>query len=1256
MYSELFSTVKFMDEESKQLLAQMLEELRQMRAMSGNTAKAAEDTTKALNNLTDDLGEAAEFTEDLNEAQEELAKAMKLSAEGFKQSLRSVGSSVMSFGSALTDTTKTLGSLSDGFDNLGDAALEAGKAIGGPFAIAAGLAAKALTTVTSAALKQSDAILGAKDELTKLGGAGIGTSKEFMTLAHEAKISSKNLNLLTEPMKGMAGTFLSLGGSVAEGQKNFTKLTAITDEQRKAFGRLGLSQADVIQSQADYIKLQKMSGTNLQALGKTVEQIRAASVQYTQNLVELAAISGGDIDSAKKAQEIANTQFAELLRTRNENAEIAKLKAAGRHAEAADIEARQKYRKQMISEMTAQFGEGTGEAMAQYFATGIVNEAVAPLLRQGVDLEKQRQAFIAAGNDEEKQRKARAGIATDLKDAEGRTLKNMETALGQSDDLRKQMGVSVDSMQKYGARAGVDEYDIRTKAAKDVAEQMKEGADPMADAREDLRETQRDLAVGLDKLLLAVNPLTTQYGLMTLALVSLTAAIGTTVLALKGLSGLGALGGPGGAAGKFGNLGKLGGFANTGGVAGGGGLGGAVAQGGGALSKMGGLAARVGGGVGIAAIGGLAGAGLQAAGESIGGTTGKVVSGAGTVAQFAAMGAMFGPAGALVGAIGGLGKALWDNKDSLVKGFKSLVGSNEKSDKVTIDKSEVDKELAKRKADSEERLRSVNAKLSSILGENSDVLGMFSGKMDTMTDEAFTKLVDELKSQGKITEAQIAELKQQREVATRKTEATPNAATEFKAIAQDKKFTSEDSAKLSKEKNVLAALQAELKTAKGEDKEAIQMAINNTKAEVKALEDKQKAEAEYNKAETKRVEAEKKKAEMLKKVADATERAQKKEEERVQQLVEANNAARAIHSGGPSSRGRRRGSSASGGTGQAGTAAPSSSGGSGGAGGGAGGASSGGASGGREGAGGRTGSSGSLGLESIKKTTAAGGSISEEQAKKMTMDFEGVRTKPYKDSLGLWTVGVGHLIGDGRSLPDSWNREFSMDEIMALYDEDYKHHKQQAQSNVPGFSKFDSAGQAALVDLTFNMGPYWPKKFPNTSKKLAAGDAAGAAAGLEDSLWFSQVARRGPAITDIIRNSKVSAKDGGLATGPESGYPATLHGKEMILPLKGDSILEKLGTMSASMMKGMNEKSSSDWASKSTPQGDSLLEKLGTMATNMLEKEVGSDSKSMESLMQNMIDLNQKSTSEWVSKLDKVIDVLENQRTTQEKTLRAVRT
>lgn len=43
--------------------------------------------------------------------------------------------------------------------------------------------------------------------------------------------------------------------------------------------------------------------------------------------------------------------------------------------------------------------------------------------------------------------------------------------------------------------------------------------------------------------------------------------------------------------------------------------------------------------------------------------------------------------------------------------------------------------------------------------------------------------------------------------------------------------------------------------------------------------------------------------------------------------------------------------------------------------------------------------------------------------------FEGCRYSPYRDSVGLWTVGYGHLIGDGKSLPSGDNRVFTQKEI-----------------------------------------------------------------------------------------------------------------------------------------------------------------------------------------------------------------------------------
>lgn len=146
---------------------------------------------------------------------------------------------------------------------------------------------------------------------------------------------------------------------------------------------------------------------------------------------------------------------------------------------------------------------------------------------------------------------------------------------------------------------------------------------------------------------------------------------------------------------------------------------------------------------------------------------------------------------------------------------------------------------------------------------------------------------------------------------------------------------------------------------------------------------------------------------------------------------------------------------------------------------------------------------------------------------------EGVRTRPYKDSLGLWTVGVGHLIGDGRSLPPEYNREFSMDEIDRIFAKDYAHHKKAAEK-IPGYDKLDEKGKAALIDLTFNMGPAWYKKWPRLQESLKEGDTEAAASSLENSLWYRQVGRRGPTIVSLIRASEVTGvpSTGALASTP----------------------------------------------------------------------------------------------------------------------------
>jgi lysozyme len=82
---------------------------------------------------------------------------------------------------------------------------------------------------------------------------------------------------------------------------------------------------------------------------------------------------------------------------------------------------------------------------------------------------------------------------------------------------------------------------------------------------------------------------------------------------------------------------------------------------------------------------------------------------------------------------------------------------------------------------------------------------------------------------------------------------------------------------------------------------------------------------------------------------------------------------------------------------------------------------------------------------------------------------EGVRSRPYRCPANLWTVGVGHLIGDGKHLPDSWNRTFSADEIDGILKSDLRRFELGIHKMLPSVflrqHEFD-----AIISFCFNLG------------------------------------------------------------------------------------------------------------------------------------------------------------------------------------------
>ena len=112
---------------------------------------------------------------------------------------------------------------------------------------------------------------------------------------------------------------------------------------------------------------------------------------------------------------------------------------------------------------------------------------------------------------------------------------------------------------------------------------------------------------------------------------------------------------------------------------------------------------------------------------------------------------------------------------------------------------------------------------------------------------------------------------------------------------------------------------------------------------------------------------------------------------------------------------------------------------------------------------------------------------------------EAERLKPYKDSVGKLTIGVG------RNLDDAG---ISHEEAMMLLDNDIKSHTWQLLQALPWVEFIDEVRQAALINLTFNMGIKTLLTFVNTLTYLRNKKYKEAAEALLQSRYAQQVGDR----------------------------------------------------------------------------------------------------------------------------------------------------
>ena len=127
---------------------------------------------------------------------------------------------------------------------------------------------------------------------------------------------------------------------------------------------------------------------------------------------------------------------------------------------------------------------------------------------------------------------------------------------------------------------------------------------------------------------------------------------------------------------------------------------------------------------------------------------------------------------------------------------------------------------------------------------------------------------------------------------------------------------------------------------------------------------------------------------------------------------------------------------------------------------------------------------------------------------------EGVRQSPYKDTLGLWTIGIGHLIGD-----DLRKWKISDSVINALFLGDISG-AEKVCHRIYGSNFFqndvDEIRQVALLNLAFNLGNRL-EGFKRANEAVRAKDWEKAANEFLDSKWAKQVKSRSERVAHCIR-------------------------------------------------------------------------------------------------------------------------------------------
>ena len=137
--------------------------------------------------------------------------------------------------------------------------------------------------------------------------------------------------------------------------------------------------------------------------------------------------------------------------------------------------------------------------------------------------------------------------------------------------------------------------------------------------------------------------------------------------------------------------------------------------------------------------------------------------------------------------------------------------------------------------------------------------------------------------------------------------------------------------------------------------------------------------------------------------------------------------------------------------------------------------------------------------------------MNREKLTLMLVEHEDLRLKPYKDSVGKLTIGIGRNLDD---------RGITRDEAFYLCANNIKEVEDDLDRDFPWWRQLDEVRQLVLADMCFNMGITVLSGFKRTLTAIQEHRFKDAARFMLESKWAEQVGRRAERLAEMMRTGE----------------------------------------------------------------------------------------------------------------------------------------